>query len=237
MSFDQAAYDVRCEWGQPGIAALAPGVDVLVIVDVLSFSTCVEIATTRGAIILPYRCRGQSAERFALQERAELARPRGMGSYSLSPASYLTVAAGTRIVLPSPNGASLSLGTAGKPTLGGCLRNAAAVARAASRLGRRIAVIPAGEQWPDGSLRPGLEDLLGAGAIIGHLVGSLSPEAQAAADLYRASRPDLAARVWQCSSGRELIDRGFEHDVALACELNVSQGVPTLVGNAYMQLA
>jgi 2-phosphosulfolactate phosphatase len=108
MSSDQAAYDVRCEWGLPGMSALAPGVDVLIIVDVLSFSTCVEIATTRGAAIFPYPWRDSSAEGFALQEGAELARRRGAGGYSLSPLSYLTVAAGTRIVLPSPNGASLT---------------------------------------------------------------------------------------------------------------------------------
>jgi 2-phosphosulfolactate phosphatase len=236
MSSDQAAYDVRCEWGLPGMSALAPGVDVLVIVDVLSFSTCVEIATSRGAAILPYPWQDSSAEGFALQEGAELARRRGTGGYSLSPQSYLTVAAGTRIVLPSPNGASLSLSTPGKPTLAGCLRNAAAVAQVAGRLGHRIAVIPAGEQWPDGSLRPSLEDLLGAGAIIAHLAGSLSPEAQAAADLYRASLPNLASKIRQCSSGRELVVRGFAPDVGLASELNVSLGVPILVRNAYVQV-
>jgi 2-phosphosulfolactate phosphatase len=237
MSFDQAAYDIRCEWGFPGLAALASGVDVLVIVDVLSFCTCVEIATTRGAVILPYPAKDESAERLALQEGAELARPRGAGGYSLSPASYVTVPAGTRIVLPSPNGASLSLAAGKTLTLAGCLRNTAAVARAASQLGHSVAVIPAGERWPDGSLRPALEDLLGAGAIIDRLAGSRSPEAHAAADVYRASTPDLASRIRRCSSGRELIDRGFERDVTLACEFDVSAGVPILVGNAYVQLS
>jgi 2-phosphosulfolactate phosphatase len=237
MSFDQAAYDIRCEWGLPGIAALAASVDVLVIVDVLSFCTCVEIATTRGAAILPYPAQDDSAERLALQEGAELARARGRGGYSLSPASYLTVATGTRIVLPSPNGASLSLATGRTPTLAGCLRNAAAVARAANQLGRCVAVIPAGEHWPDGSLRPALEDLLGAGAIVDHLTGSLSPEAQAAADLYRASVRDFESRIQRCNSGRELIDRGFERDVMLACEFDVSAGVPILVGNVYVRLS
>ncbi|MGH8067307.1 MAG: 2-phosphosulfolactate phosphatase [Candidatus Entotheonellia bacterium] len=97
-------------------------------------------------------------------------------------------------------------------------------------------MIPAGEHWPDGSLRPALEDLLGAGAIIDHLAGSLSPEAQAAADLYRASMQALESRIRRCSSGKELIDRGFERDVMLACEFDVSAGVPILVGNAYVRL-
>jgi 2-phosphosulfolactate phosphatase len=237
MSFDQAAYDIRCEWGLPGIAAFASGADVLVIVDVLSFCTCVEIATTRDAVILPYSVRDDSAERLAIQEGAELARPRGTGGYSLSPASYVTVPAGTRIVLPSPNGASLSLAAGKTPTLAGCLRNAASVARAAGHLGRSIAVIPAGERWPNGGLRPALEDLLGAGAIIDQLAGSLSPEAQAAADVYRASRRDLESKVRRCSSGRELSERGFERDVTLACELDVSAGVPILVRNAYVGIS
>jgi 2-phosphosulfolactate phosphatase len=97
-------------------------------------------------------------------------------------------------------------------------------------------VIPAGEHWPERSLRPALEDLLGAGAIIAHLSGSLSPEGQAAADLYRAALQDLESRVRQCGSGRELIARGFERDVVLACELNVSEGVPILVGNAHVRM-
>lgn len=105
-------------------------------------------------------------------------------------------------MLPSPNDASLSLATGDTITLAGCLRNASAVAEAALRSGKRIAVIPAGERWEDNSLRPSLEDWLGAGAIIDELTGSLSPEAQAARDAYRGTDADLtqtirnASRAW-----------------------------------------
>lgn len=50
MKFDQADFNIRGEWGQQGVSQLAPISDVVVIVDVLSFSTCVDIVTSRGAI-------------------------------------------------------------------------------------------------------------------------------------------------------------------------------------------
>ena len=89
------------------------------------------------------------------------------------------------------NGSSLSLATGETPTLAGCLRNCQAVALAAMRYGHRIAVIPAGEKWDDGSLRPSFEDLIGAGAIITHLTGVRSPEAQTARSAYCSAQPNL----------------------------------------------
>ncbi|MEO1070051.1 MAG: 2-phosphosulfolactate phosphatase, partial [Cyanobacteria bacterium J06638_6] len=169
MTFNQSEFDVRCEWGQQGVLQLAPINDVVIIVDVLSFSTCVDIATGRGAIAFPYQWRDGSAQTFAQSMHAELATKRGTGQYSLSPASLLSIPQGTRLVLPSPNGSTLSLATGKTPTIAGCLRNAKAVASAAMSYGQKIAVIPAGERWSDGSLRPALEDLIGAGAVLSYL--------------------------------------------------------------------
>ena len=99
--------------------------------------------------------------------------------------------------------------------------------------GSRIAVIPAGERWSDGSIRFALEDWIGAGAIVSFLEGEKSPEAAAAAIAFQGVQPRLRSLLQQCGSGRELIDRGFEQDVALAAELNVSEGVPVLLDGAY----
>lgn len=232
MNFDQAEFEVRCEWGEKGVSQLAPISNVVIIVDVLSFSTCIDIANSRGAIVFPHQWKDESAQAFAQSIGAELAEKRG-SNYSLSPSSLLSISQGTRLVLPSPNGSALSLATAATPTLTGCLRNCRAVALAAMSYGRRIAVVPAGEKWSDGSLRPSFEDFVGAGGVISHLEGSLSAEARLTVAAYQGVCQSLEELMKQCRSGKELIKRGFEQDVDLASEIEVSDCVPTLIDGAY----
>lgn len=218
----------RCEWGPEGIDALAADADVIIIVDVLSFSTTVEVATARGALVRPARPDQEDLHAIAQACGAVVAGRRGSSGFSLSPASVLEIAPGTLLILPSPNGANLSTRTGAKATLAGCLRNARAVAHAAARLGNRIAVIPAGERWPNGSLRPAFEDLIGAGAILTELGTHDTPEAEAAIDAFRGAEAHICSRLLECISGRELLERGYECDVTLAAELNISRCVPHL---------
>jgi len=237
MTFDQQEFDIRCEWGEHGISVLAPISDVMIIIDVLSFSTSVDVAVTQGAMVFPYRWRDDTARAYAVSVGATLADPgRHPTRYSLSPASLTAIPKGTRIVLPSPNGSTLTLAAKPTPVLAGCLRNAWAVASVARQYGRKIAVIPAGERWQDdGSLRPSFEDLIGAGAIISHLNGRRSPEALVALAAFRAVESELDNALRQCSSGKELIERGFATDVMLAAQLNVSACAPLLVNDAYIR--
>lgn len=238
MIFNQLEFDIRCEWGENGVLQLAPISDVVVIVDVLSFSTCVDIATSRGAIIYPCRWKDERALAFAASVGAELANAqRTDAGHSLSPQSLIHIPAGTRLVLPSPNGATLSTCSGTTPTIAGCLRNYQAVAAAAQKYGPRIAVIPAGERWNDGSLRPALEDWIGAGAIINQLNGQLSPEASAALAVFRSTQSQVETVIRRSSSGKELIERGFEADISLATALNASHCVPLLVNGAYRLMA
>lgn len=239
MIYDQSEFDLRCEWGAQGVAQLAPISEVVVIVDVLSFSSCVEVGTNNGAIIFPYAFRDESVVDYANSIQAELATHRqdwSTNKYSLSPVSLMNIPAGTRLVLPSPNGSTLTLLTGSTPTLSGCLRNCEAVARFTQRFGSKIAVIPAGERWKeDGSLRPAFEDLVGAGAILSYLDGSLSPEAAIALQSFQAFRQNLLGHLQQCSSGKELISKNFAADVELAAAFNVSRCVPLFTDNAYIK--
>ena len=328
--WDQHPYDLRCEWGPRGVGALAPISDVVIIVDVLSFCTCVDIAVARGATVYPFGWGDEGAADFARRIGGELV---GLSHEPLrfSAAAMLTVGAGARLVLPSPNGGALSAlaggygynplpnpqgegarprssippqgegmrplpslppqgtrplpnpppegegtraggwlarlaghGRAGAttppalaepiaspvvpvppPAIGGpvvfagCLRNARAVAAAAARAGRRVAVIPAGERWRedahgDRSLRPAAEDLIGAGAILDRLPGHRSPEAELAVAAFRAARGRLPDFLLASSSGREHAAKGTEGDVVLAAQLDVSDFAPRLVAGAYV---
>ncbi len=229
---------VVVEWGMAGIASLRAQVAVLVIVDVLSFSTAVDVAVSRGAAIIPFPSGDkQAAGAAAAEAGAVLAQPRaaGGGAFSLSPASLITIPAGTKLLLPSPNGARLSLAGGERTVIAGCLRNAAAVAAAARALagGGAIGVIPAGEGWPDASLRPAIEDLLGAGAIVHHLALPCTAEARVARDAFRTAGADLAQLIADSVSGRELVARGFPADVDLAVALQSSHCVPILRDGAY----
>ncbi len=234
MAFtSQTAFDVRCEWGSNGVEALAD-CRTFIIVDVLSFSTCVGVAITASAMVFPYRYNDDTAPEFALRHRAVLAGRRGSG-YSLSPGSLLTVPSGTRLVLPSPNGATISLVAARHGhVLVGCLRNRSAVCSRAVALEGPFAVIPAGERWEDGSLRPALEDLVGAGAIAAMLPGTRSPEAETAIAAFEAISNRLPAALESCASGLELVERGFSEDVQLASSLDVEFVAPELIGEAFV---
>lgn len=225
------------EWGLAGLLALRSQVVVLVVVDVLSFSTAVDVAVSCGAEVLPFPHgdRAAAAE-AAVQQDAELAARRGDPGHSLSAASLVDVPAGLRLLLPSPNGSRLSLAGGDAIVLAGCLRNAAAVARAALDMAGTgaVGVVPAGEHWPDGSFRPAAEDLLGAGAVLHHLGLPCCPEAQVARDAYRTAELGLAALVRAGRSGQELVGRGFARDVELAVEVACSATAPILRGGAFV---
>jgi 2-phosphosulfolactate phosphatase len=237
----QGGYQVRFDWGPVGADAIAPGAAFVAVVDVLSFTTTLTVAVEQGMSVLPYRWRDDSAVGFARRHGAMLAVLRsqaGPGQITLSPESILRADLKSggidRLVLPSPNGSAISvrLAGAGATVVGVCLRNAAAAAAWVREHadGRPVAVVAAGERWPDGSLRPAAEDLWGAGAFLDGLAGAavFSPEAATAVAAYRGVAAGLAGALGESVSGRELRSQGFAGDVEVAAELGASTVVPVL---------
>jgi 2-phosphosulfolactate phosphatase len=242
--FAQYSAGVRFGWALPAALALSDPAGALVIVDVLSFSTSVTVAVGRGTAVYPHPWPDPGVEAFAAGRDAVWAVRRDQVSarhpWSLSPAHLLSAPAPGRLVLPSPNGSAIAAAATAGHLLAGSLRNATAVARWLSGHGfghpdRPAAIIAAGERWPAGELRPALEDLLGAGAIIAALglPDALSPEAAAAAAAWRHHRPDITDVIHRCSSGQELTAAGHVPDIDIAAQYDTQETVPILTGGAF----
>jgi 2-phosphosulfolactate phosphatase len=234
----QEGHRVKFDWGPYAAATLAA--EATVVVDVLRFTSAVEAAVSRGTIVYPYRWKDPSVEPFAVLVGGVVAMSDRPGP-SLSPLSLLAHDPSVPIVLPSPNGATCTIAAAeaGATVIAGCLRNAAAVAQWLDANYRSVTVIACGERWPDGSLRPCIEDVIGAGAILSHLgegrgEGAVSPESRIAIAAFEATAADLAGILTDSASGRDLVTHGFAEDVQYAAALNQSSIVPVLQDGSFV---
>jgi 2-phosphosulfolactate phosphatase len=213
------------DWGWRGAREAAARSDIVVIVDVLRFSSAVTAAVARGASVVP-----------------SLYEPATGRSFVLVP-QFTEAAPGARITLSTPNGGNTTLRAAGSPQIfAGSLLNATAVAGAVARLldesDARVTVIACGERRgvdaDDGPLVFAIEDYLGAGAIISAMRHDVSPEARVCADAFTASRGRVLELLLDCGSGRELIAKGREADVRYAAQLDLLHAVPVFRDGAYV---
>lgn len=144
------------------------------------------MAEGRGTRVRPHGWDAGSGAASAAELDAVCAAGRmaaGPGQISLSPASILAAEPVERLVLPSPYGSAIcaALADAGAEVGAGSLRNAGAVGRWVAARPGPVGVVAAGERWAcDGSRRPTVEDLWGAGAIV---------------DAFLAARPDATASL------------------------------------------
>jgi len=234
---------VHVEWGVEAAMQGAQRGDVVVVVDVLSFSTTVCIALEQGASVLALSAaqieamggRDVVAKRFDAHIVAKR-RDDPKAKFTLSPASVGRVDAGDKLVLTSLNGAAMvAAGASGRPLLTGSLRSASATAQVAARQmaaqsASRITIVASAEHWSSVSpgvagIRPSIEDQIGAGAVSAGLANlglELSAEADAAAALFTATSNRMEAMLFDCVSGRELVAGGFARDVELAAQIDVT---------------
>ncbi len=233
--FGQAPFPCRFLWGPEGARLAGDRGDIVVIVDTFSFSTATTVAVSRGAAVCATLSPEDAAAQAQTTPRAIVLPGRSHPTpegWSHSPASLRTLPAGMRLIFFSPNGGHCcALVQRAAALLVGGVVNASSVATAAlglhHALGLPVTVVACGERWDgDGSLRPCLEDELGAGAVLSAMGLEPSPEAGAAARLFDVLRGSLAELLWDCGSGRELRERGFPDDVRLMSELDHVQAVP-----------
>ena len=202
--FDQSRYQIRFEWGVDGLERLAPA-DIVVVVDVLRFSTTVTDRVAAG-------------ERVALDATAHAVSLNG------ARVAEWADAAGHRPVVLL--GCLRNATAVARDVL-------AEQARRAARTS--VAVIACGEsagREAGAPLRFAVEDLLGAGAIIDALgalgIDHTSPEAAAAGEAFRGLARASRHLLTSSGSGQELLSMERRAEVLAAAEVDATASVPVL---------
>lgn len=244
--YAQQNYRCRLDWGWRGAREAAERGDIVVIVDVLRFSSAVATAVEHGASVYP--CAMDADVASIAAEHGATAGGKSLhddARFSLSPSTFVDAPSGTRVVLPSLNGAMCSVrASAATHVYAASLLNATAVASEVSRLldggTLDVSVIACGERWrddnEDGDLRFAIEDYLGAGAVLSAIPQERSPEASVCVAAFEGARTQVAALLWDSASGRELRAMGLEREVVDCGRLDVYGAVPVLRDGWYVGL-
>jgi 2-phosphosulfolactate phosphatase len=224
-------------WGPAGIEEALANHDLIVVVDVLRFSSTVTTAVANGFTIVPSTDL-KKAELLSGETGWAVSGRTGTAQYSLSPLDYVNPKHTDEVILVSPNGAACMQMISEEETgFIGCFLNARTVGRVLNTLSqkrrRNVAVIAAGEVKEGQSedlhqRRFALEDYLGCGLILSELRLALSPEATLCMRAYEASKMDYVELVRNCESGRYLIERGQDYDISHCVQRSIYEIVPVI---------
>ena len=198
--FDQHRYQLRLEWGVQGLERLAPA-DVVVVVDVLRFSTSVTDAVARGAFVpLDHSARALSINGAPLSEAAA----RSGAVVMLGCLRNASAVARAVLAEQQRRGTRTSIAIIAAGELDGAtgdlrfsvedLLGAGAVVDALSTLG----------------------------------IDHTSPDAAAAGESFRGLRGAARHLLTASGSGQELIERGLRDEVLRAAEVDAASVVPVL---------
>lgn len=199
---DQSTYQVRFEWGVDGLVRLAPS-DIVVVVDVLRFSSTVIQAVERGETV------GLDASARAV---------------SINGAAVAAAAA--RMDALVMLGGLRNASAVARAILGWQQERSARTSIAVIACGELAS------RGDGAALRFAVEDLLGAGAVIDALsdlgIDHSSPEAAVAGESFRALRGATRHLLTASASGRELEAGGRRDEVLAAAAVDAASAVPVL---------
>lgn len=200
--FDQSRYQLRFDWGRDGLTRLAPA-DVIVVVDVLRFSSTVSARVAAGETV-PHDDAAHAVSRNG--------------------AAVATAAAET--------GATVFLGSLRNATAVAQAVLAEQNRRAARTSVSIVAAGELHGSGDAAVLRFSVEDHLGAGAVFAALetigLDHSSPEAAAASEAFRGLRSAVRHLLTASGSGQELLDAGRRDEVLAAAVHDADETVPVL---------
>jgi len=219
-------------WGRDGVTYYGAFFSAIVIVDVLSFCTTVDIALSKQCLVIPTALKDEEQLlALAKKQRAVLAKKRNESGVTLSPSSMRNLNPKQIILLPSPNGSTLMdmASCFEKPVFAGCFRNSRVLSDFLNlKKFFPVLFVAAGERFSNAMLRPSLEDYWGVGSILANLNGDKTIEAEDAIRSFKSVAGDITSNLEACESGRELIVHGYGQDVELAGKFNASNNISVL---------
>ena len=203
--YDQSRYQLRFDWGQDGLARLAPA-DVVIVVDVLRFSSTVTDRVGAGETV-PH----DDALRAT--------------SVNGAPLADAAAATGAVVMLGGfRNAAAVADAVLAEQQRRGTRTSVAIVAageQADAAAPLRFAVE---DQLGAGAV-------LGALEALG--IDHTSPEAAAASESFRGLRLAVRHLLTASGSGQELIERGLRDEALRAAQLDAESAVPVLRDGAW----
>jgi 2-phosphosulfolactate phosphatase len=135
---------------------------------------------------------------------------------------------GKKIILTTTNGTkAFHAVSSGKEILAGCFFNIGAIAQRCVESDRDVFIFPSGDK---GNLS--LEDTLCGGMLIDLILKNekeqifLTDAAYCAQIFYQRFKDNLSGAFHLSHHGKELIDRGFEDDLAYCAQIDVTPVVP-----------
>jgi len=145
-----------------------------------------------------------------------------------SPGQFTAIHRGTTLFMCTTNGTrALLAAVEAEVVFPAALVNAAAVAEALMNTGRDITLVCAGTNGEVAG-----EDMIGAGAVIESLKGSiLTDQARKASRSFIAARNDLPGALREFEGGKNVIAAGLEGDIEFASRLNSIDVVGIAGGN------
>lgn len=210
----------------------------IVVIDVLRATSVIVHAISQGALeIIPVATveeAFQKAKNFP-QSTTLLGGERGskkIKGFDLgnSPREYIAEKVkGKRVILTTTNGTKAFHSVSSRwEVMAGSFFNIGAIGRRCLDLSQDLLIFPSGDEG-----RFSLEDTVCGGMLIDRILNkgnglvTLTDASQSALILYQRFKENLAEAFRLSTHGRDLIERGFEEDLAYCAQVDITDIVPT----------
>lgn len=248
------AVSVGFDWGFNGIKRAVRKGDIIIVVDILRFTSTAVTATANDFTIYPSSSTEETGT-LLKKYNAQVASKDPISKYSLSPLSFLEKSP-ENVILVSPNGAKCSrLASNSKHAFVGAFLNMKSIGRHVSALAKKmkknVTVVGAGEITLGHIEMIGiekklvnqknkeyfcLEDMLGSGGIISEMRIKKTEKALFAEKWFKKTKDNLVDIVSTTVGGRHLIETGRKNEVEFCLFINKYPCVPKIEGDKIIGL-